>query len=667
MNKLILILLLTLISLTPVLASINNVVVIEKPTIEWWKLYTSADDLFSYLNVSSLNITGPAGQNGTDANITILNQKLNTTSNTANPTIDGNMTFNNIIINGNGAVNTDATLKFMENTLNRYEIFYDGLLNGLEIRGTTTRKIMTFNVYNSPETIIHTNLTVVGNLTTQGQLVCLEDGTNCPVNTTMISENLTNEMNARIGNDSTLVPYLGATANVDLGGFDLTAHNLYTSYLGGTVGSLDMAINPWKFHANLSPSATLQFNLGSGALRWNWLYVRNISVEDIDAYSLHLSKNLTIDGEIFIINKGINKSLNALNDSLISLKARELADNSTQALKIQALYASNTTIWANMLSYSALIPLQQANATMRSSNASQALKIQALYASNTTIWANMLSWASLIPLQQANGTMRSSNASQALSLAGLRASNSSQALRLNALESSNTTQNNQLIGLRTSNTTVNARWLASNLSQSLLIRGLLTSNSTLTVKKNGGNNVTNAKIWCKNITGGAGTDTDFCTDATGAGSGTPFTSINVTKSITKTAVTTWAGSINTSSLSIATGKVVIIECSFLANSSLATVGIQSNITFSSGTTSSRYINCWATDSTGASIYQTGNKFTQSLACSPVNTGTVGTTQIITIRAGAVTTSTTTFSVLSKAERTGSINIFPSSYCRSIEI
>lgn len=63
--------------------------------------------------------------------------------------------------------------------------------------------------------------------------------------------NANNSLTASIGNvNSSLVsgyvPYTGAISNVDLGLNDLTAHNLYASYLGSSVvGSLDIIANPW--------------------------------------------------------------------------------------------------------------------------------------------------------------------------------------------------------------------------------------------------------------------------------------------------------------------------------------------------------------------------------------------------------------------------------------
>lgn len=104
------------------------------------------------------------------------------------------------------------------------------------------------------------------------------------------------------------IPYIGAIGNVDLGVYDLTAHNIYASYLGGTVGSLDMSVNPWVLTTNLSvngnitPSTTLLHYLGTGASRWGWLYVQNISAEDINTFNLTATGNITANG--FFLGNG---------------------------------------------------------------------------------------------------------------------------------------------------------------------------------------------------------------------------------------------------------------------------------------------------------------------------------------------------------------------------
>jgi hypothetical protein len=88
------------------------------------------------------------------------------------------------------------------------------------------------------------------------------------------------------------------------------------SFLSGNVGGIDMTGDPWWLSGtdlelekeltvngyshlnNTYPLATLIYDLGSGANRWRWLYVQNISFENADGYNLHLSDNLTVDETI---------------------------------------------------------------------------------------------------------------------------------------------------------------------------------------------------------------------------------------------------------------------------------------------------------------------------------------------------------------------------------
>jgi hypothetical protein len=92
------------------------------------------------------------------------------------------------------------------------------------------------------------------------------------------------------------------------------------SFLSGNVGGIDMSGDPWWLSGtnlelereltvngyshlnNTYPLATLTYDLGSGALRWRYLWVQNISAENINAYNLHLTNNLTIDGLINGVN-----------------------------------------------------------------------------------------------------------------------------------------------------------------------------------------------------------------------------------------------------------------------------------------------------------------------------------------------------------------------------
>ena len=92
------------------------------------------------------------------------------------------------------------------------------------------------------------------------------------------------------------------------------------NFLAGVVGQLSMDGNPWYLGGtdiqfsqeiqvdgdsnlnNTYPQDTLSSSLGSGALRWLWLYVANISAEHIDTFTI-TAENMTVD----LIN-GINIS-----------------------------------------------------------------------------------------------------------------------------------------------------------------------------------------------------------------------------------------------------------------------------------------------------------------------------------------------------------------------
>jgi len=87
---------------------------------------------------------------------------------------------------------------------------------------------------------------------------------------------------------SLYVPYINATADVDLGSHNFTADNITTN---------NLVVNSFVL-SDLLPSPTLTWDLGSGANRWNYLYVANISSEYIDAYGIVASENITAD--IFI-------------------------------------------------------------------------------------------------------------------------------------------------------------------------------------------------------------------------------------------------------------------------------------------------------------------------------------------------------------------------------
>jgi len=136
----------------------------------------------------------------------------------------------------------------------------------------------------------------------------------------------------------------------EISGGDVNANGYtgYFAYLVGTVGGIDMNGDPWYWSGasqefsgdvyvdnnfevygtsnlkgnltvngysylnNTYPLATLTYDLGSGASRWRYLYVQNISFENADGYNLHLTENLTIDGMI----NGVNISTLALNSNL---------------------------------------------------------------------------------------------------------------------------------------------------------------------------------------------------------------------------------------------------------------------------------------------------------------------------------------------------------------
>lgn len=112
----------------------------------------------------------------------------------------------------------------------------------------------------------------------------------------------------------------------EISGGDVNAlgYTGYFNFIQGVVGQLSIDGDPWylggvdlelaqnllvrgnlsvnenfnvsgnsNFGGNLTPDTTLTQNIGSGANRWNWLYVRNISVEDIDAFNIYVSGNIT--------------------------------------------------------------------------------------------------------------------------------------------------------------------------------------------------------------------------------------------------------------------------------------------------------------------------------------------------------------------------------------
>jgi len=160
-------------------------------------------------------------------------------------------------------------------------------------------------------------------------------------------------------NNASYVPYSGAGANVDLGSFDLTAHNLYAGYLGGTVGSLDMSADPWILAANLTPATTLRQNIGSGPARWNIIYVSNVSTDYVDAsHEIYASGNITagnyfIGSGAFLTDLPMGSEVDPFwsgNSTLVYLKTNPYSFyNSTSWNNPYTYY--NTTSWNNPYFY----------------------------------------------------------------------------------------------------------------------------------------------------------------------------------------------------------------------------------------------------------------------------------------------------------------------------
>ena len=109
------------------------------------------------------------------------------------------------------------------------------------------------------------------------------------------------------------------------------------NFIASVVGTLSMNGDPWYLGGtdleiaenldvnkdlnvdgdsnlnNTYPQATLTSSLGSGALRWLNLFVQNINAEEIDAFNLILSNNLTVGG-----NATIDGLINGVNISNLS-------------------------------------------------------------------------------------------------------------------------------------------------------------------------------------------------------------------------------------------------------------------------------------------------------------------------------------------------------------
>jgi len=101
----------------------------------------------------------------------------------------------------------------------------------------------------------------------------------------------------------------------DISGGDVEAlgYTGFFNFIIGVVGGLAIDGDPWflsdasldiennlTVYNNtfiggfLNPLVTLTSDIGSGAKRWRWLYVQNISSENIDTFSLHISENITL-------------------------------------------------------------------------------------------------------------------------------------------------------------------------------------------------------------------------------------------------------------------------------------------------------------------------------------------------------------------------------------
>jgi len=116
----------------------------------------------------------------------------------------------------------------------------------------------------------------------------------------------------------------------EISGGDVNAlgYTGYFNYLAGAVGLLSMDGDPWylggtdleidqdlqvdnlNVENDILPTSSLVGEIGSGALRWLNLYVQNINAEEIDAYNLALSENLSVGGNVTIggLINGVNVS-----------------------------------------------------------------------------------------------------------------------------------------------------------------------------------------------------------------------------------------------------------------------------------------------------------------------------------------------------------------------
>jgi len=92
--------------------------------------------------------------------------------------------------------------------------------------------------------------------------------------------------------NSSYIPYTGADTNINLGEYNFTTTG--TGVFGFIDVEEDLNVSgDSSFGGDLLPRVTLTSDIGSGPLRWDWLYVRNISVENID-----LSETFNISGNV---------------------------------------------------------------------------------------------------------------------------------------------------------------------------------------------------------------------------------------------------------------------------------------------------------------------------------------------------------------------------------
>jgi len=79
------------------------------------------------------------------------------------------------------------------------------------------------------------------------------------------------------------------------------------------------------------PDASLSYDLGSGAKRWDWLYVRNISSENIDTYNVDALNNITA-GDYFIGDGSLLTNVNITGQETDPLWTSNQSSYSTKAV-----------------------------------------------------------------------------------------------------------------------------------------------------------------------------------------------------------------------------------------------------------------------------------------------------------------------------------------------